>query len=214
MCNNSFFLVNKMSDIDRFELFTLVAQTCHLSQTATNLQFSKASLSKQIKKLERDLGVDLFLRSGRRLQLTAQGELLLQQCVRLKKELDDTRSICQSFHETPKGVLHIVALDYFAKRFIYPKLNLFLKKYPDLELIIDIDERIPQFEEESIDLAVGFSLIAPDHIIQRKMATTRFVMCAAPSYLKEHGTPISLSDLTYHRYIGHQARNEVCNTHL
>jgi DNA-binding transcriptional LysR family regulator len=203
-----------MSDLDRFEIFTHVAQTCSLSQTAKHLQVTKASLSKQIKKLEADLGVDLFSRTGRRFYLTNHGEILLQQCLRLKKELEDTRAICENFHAIPKGVLHIVALDFFAQKLIYPRLKEFMKKYPELDIILDISERIPDFEQEQVDIAVGFSLIAPDNVIQRSFATTRHVMCASPEYLKKFGTPQSLPDLLKHRYIGHRGRNEVCNTHL
>ena len=116
-----------MSDIDRFEIFTHVAQTCNLSQTAKRLQLTKAAISKQIKKLEMDLGVDLFLRAHRRLHLTDQGEILLQQCLRLKKELEDTRAVCANFHALPKGTLHVVALDFFAKKLIYPRLHKFVE---------------------------------------------------------------------------------------
>ncbi len=184
-----------MSDLDRFEIFTYVAQTCSLSQTAKYLDLTKASISKQIKKLETDLGIDLFLRNNQRLHLTDQGEMLLQQCLRLKKELDDTRTICNDFHATPKGILHIVALDYFAKKLIYPNLNEFIKKYHHLEIMIDISERIPDFEREQVDIAVGFSLIAPDNIVQRQLTTTRHVMCASPAYLQKHGEPNTLNDL-------------------
>ncbi len=203
-----------MPDLDRFEIFTYAAQTCSLSQASKHLQLTKASISKQIKKLEIDLGIDLFLRSGQRLHLTDQGEILLQQCLRLKKELDDTRTICKTFHATPKGLLYVVALDYFAKKLIYPRLNGFMKKYPQLEIIIDISERIPDFEHEQADIAVGFSLIAPDNIIQRSLTTTRHVMCASPAYLKKHGEPKTLNGLKEHYYIGHYARNEICHTHL
>lgn len=203
-----------MPDLDRFEIFTYVAQTCSLSQTTKHLQLTKASLSKQIKKLETDLGVDLFLRIGQRLHLTEQGEILLQQCMRLKKELDDTRAICKDFHAIPKGILHVVALDYFAKKLIYPRLDEFMKKYPELEMIIDISERIPNFEHEQVDIAVGFSLIAPNNIVQRSITTTRHVMCASPTYLKKHAEPKTLNDLKKHRYIGHFARNEICSSHL
>lgn len=203
-----------MSDLDRFEIFSYVAQTCSLSQAVTHLGLTKASISKQIKKLEADLGVDLFLRHGQRLHLTNQGEILLQQCLRLKKELDDTRAICKDFHAVPKGVLHVVALDYFAKKLIYPRLNEFMKKYSELEIIIDISERVPDFSNEQTDIAVGFSLIAPDDVVQRSLTTTRHVMCASPKYLKKHGEPLTLNDLRAHRYIGHYARNEICSTHL
>lgn len=203
-----------MPDLDRFEIFASVAQTCNLTQTAKYLKLTKTAISKQIKKLEADLRVDLFLRSGQRLHLTPQGEILLQQCLRLKKELEDTRNVCNDFHATPKGTLHVVVLHFFAKKLIYPRLDEFLKKYPELELIIDISERIPDFEQEQIDIAVGFSLIAPDNVIQCCMEVTRHVMCASPDYLKKYGTPETLQDLYEHRYIGHRARNEICHTHL
>lgn len=203
-----------MADLDRFEVFAYVAQTCSLSQTAKHLSLTKASLSKQIKKLEMDLGVDLFSRTGQRLHLTDQGEILLQQCLRLKKELEDTRAVCKDFHATPQGTLYIVALDYFAKKLIYPRLHEFMQKYPELEVIIDISERVPNFEHEQVDIAVGFSLIAPDNVIQRLLTTTRHVMCASPDYFKKHGKPEVLQDLYQHTYIGHYARSEICSTHL
>lgn len=203
-----------MADLDRFEIFTYVAQTCSLSQAANQLQLTKASISKHIKKLEADLGVDLFLRHGQRLHLTDQGSMLLQQCLRLKKELDDTRAICQDFHAIPTGILHVVALDYFARKLIYPRLNAFMKKYPQLEVMIDISERVPDFEHEQADIAVGFSLVAPDNVIQRRLTTTRHVMCASPEYFKKQGKPKTLNDLRKHSYIGHYARHEVCSTHL
>ena len=203
-----------MSDLDRFEIFAHVAQTCNLSQTSKHLQLTKASISKQIKKLEVDLGVDLFLRNGQRLHLTDQGEILLQQCLRLKKELDDTRAICKDFHAIPKGILYVVALDYFAKKLIYPRLDGFISKYPQLEIILDISERVPDFEHEQADIAVGFSLVAPNNVIQRSLTATRHIMCASPAYIKKYGEPETLNDLREHRYIGHYARNEICNTHL
>lgn len=198
-----------MSDLDRFELFACVAQTGSLTQAATLLETTKASLSKQIKRLEGDLKVDLFLRYGQRLHLTPQGKLLLEQCLRLKKELDDARSICQQFHEEPEGELHVVAFDYFVKKLIFPKLKIFLQRYPKLQLFIDTSERIPHFEREQVDLAVGFSLPAPEDIVQKKMATTRYVLCASAQYFKEKGEPKNLNDLKNHFYIGHSSRTEV-----
>ena len=118
-------LVNNMSDLDRFELFalTLLKIVGNITQTADKLQLTKAAVSKQIKKLEIYFRDNLFSRTGQRLRLTEQGKALLKQCLRLKIELDNTRSICEDFHDVPKGKLHVVALDFFAKKLIYPRLN-------------------------------------------------------------------------------------------
>ena len=197
-----------MSDLSRFELFAAVAQAKGLTAAANNLGLTKASLSKQIKQLEAEYQIDLFTRQAQRLHLTEQGKLLLTQCLRLKKELDDARSICKQFQEEPQGILHVVAFGFFAKKLIYPKLNFFLKKYPKIKLVIDTNERIPNFQQEQVDLAVGFSLMAPQDIIQKRMATTRYVLCASTQYFLEHGTPNTLNDLKNHLYIGHSSRSE------
>jgi DNA-binding transcriptional LysR family regulator len=195
-----------ISDLDRFELFTYVAQYGSLTQAAEALHMSKASLSKQIKHLEVDLKVDLFTRSTYRLQLTEAGTILLAQCLRLKKELDDARAVCQQLVDEPQGILKIVAFEYFARQLIFPKLPNFLTAYPKLELNIFISERIPDFEQEQIDLAVGFSLPAGDEIVRRSMMTTRYVLCASPSYFKKMGKPDDLIGLQQHLYIGHSSR--------
>jgi DNA-binding transcriptional LysR family regulator len=206
--NYCFLFTNMMSDLDRFELFTYVAQLGSLTQAALALGMAKPSLSKQIKRLEAELKIDLFSRQAQRLQLTEPGKLLLAHCLRLKKELDDVRTICQQFIEEPEGSLHIVVFEYFAKQLIFPKLNQFLERYPKLNLNITIAEKIPDFEREQIDLAVGFSLPAALDIVRKSITTTRYILCASPGYFKNHPMPKQLSDLKNHRYIGHSSRLE------
>lgn len=195
-----------MSDLDRFELFTYVAQCGSLTQAATALGISKPSLSKQIKRLETDLKVDLFSRTAYRLQLTEQGEILFAQCLRLRKELDDARSICQGLIDEPEGTLRVVAFEYFSERLIFPKLKSFMNKYPKLDIIIDTNERMPNFEKEQVDIAVGFSLSSSDDIVRKRIEITRFVLCASPEYFNKHGRPSELSDLKKHAYIEHSGR--------
>ncbi len=197
-----------MADLDRFELFTRVAEIGSITHAAEQLRMTKASLSKQIQRLEADLNINLFLRHKQRLHLTPEGQTLLFQCKRLCKELENTRDLCQAFHEEPTGTLHIVVFTYFAQRLIYPKLKGFLQLYPKLKLIIDPTEKVPDFTREQIDIAVGFSLPVPNpgEVIQKRILTTRYVLCASPGYFKLYGQPKHLKDLAHHRYIGHTER--------
>ncbi|MCF6776867.1 LysR family transcriptional regulator [Thiotrichales bacterium 19X7-9] len=197
-----------MSDLDRFELFITVAEASSLSEASEKLNLSKASLSKQIKRLETELKVDLFSRASYRLTLTAQGEILLQQAQRLKKELDNTRTICQQFYKEPQGRLHIVVFSYFAKRLIFPKLKSFLQQYPKLNLTIDTSEKIPDFEKEQVDISIGFSLPVPDSdiIIQRSMGRTDYLLCASEEYFSKHAIPKTLEDLKNHHILCHSSR--------
>lgn len=195
-----------MSDLDRFELFVHVALKGSLTKTADSLGTSKAALSKQIKKLEHDLRVDLFTRGGQRLQLTAAGQLLLNQCLRLQKELDDARTLCQQFHEEPEGALRIVCFYHFAYSLIFDRLEHFLSLYPKLQCSISLAERLPDFEREQVDLAIGFSVQVPEDIVRREMMTTRYTLCASPAYFAKYGKPTNLDQLHAHRYIEHQLR--------
>ena len=196
-----------MSDLDQFELFIYVAQYGSLTQAANKLGMGKPALSKQIKQLETKLNINLFTRHTYRLQLTEQGQLLLSQCLRLKKELDDARAVCQQLIDEPEGILKVTAFDYFAKKLILPKLAEFLLHYPKLELNLYISERIPHFEQEQMDLAIGFSLPVSDEIVRKSMMKTRYVLCASPSYFKKQGKPRHLTDLHQHFYIGHTSRD-------
>ena len=198
-----------MSDLDKFELFAHVAETGSITRAAEELGISKASLSKQLRGLEAAYEIELFTRHKQRLQITPQGELLLAQCKRLSRELEAARGICRQFHDEPKGKLHVVAFTYFANQLIFPKLKDFLKRYPKLEMRIDTTERIPDFIQEQVDIAVGFSLPVPhpSDVIQRRMATTHYILCASAQYFKEFGIPTTLEDLHNHRYIAHVSRS-------
>lgn len=198
-----------MSDLDRFELFVSVVEQGSLTQAASHLGCTKAALSKQIKRLEADYSINLFRRHKQRLLLTPEGELLYQQGLRLRKELDAARNICKSLRAEPEGDMHVVVFQYFAKRLVFPRLGEFLQRYPKLKLRIDTTERVPDFVKERIDLALGFSLPPPnaDETVQKRMATTRYVLCATPDYFKQFGMPQKLEDLRGHRYICHASRS-------
>lgn len=198
-----------MSDLDRFEIFTVIAETESLTRAAQLLGVSKPALSRQLKRLEEELNIDLFTRENLRLHLTETGRLLLAQCQRLKKELEETRAICAGLHDEPQGVLRIVALEFFARKLIYPKLEKFMARYPRLKIYIDSSERVPNFEKDKVDIAVGFTLPMPDEIVQKKMQNIRYVMAASPKYFDQYGRPENLKDLLQHQYIGHKVRDEV-----
>ncbi|MCX7122724.1 MAG: LysR family transcriptional regulator [Gammaproteobacteria bacterium] len=197
-----------MSDLDRFEIFTHVAQLGSITQAASQLKTTKAALSKQIKRLEADFNITLFTRHKQRITLTDQGESLLEQCLRLRHELDEARSLCKHFHDEHEGHLHVVAFSYFAQKLIFPRLKSFLEQYPKISLRIDTTERVPNFIEEQIDLALGFALPVPNpgEVVQKRMATTRYILCASLQYFAEKGTPQTLEDLHQHHYISHIAR--------
>lgn len=200
-------LKNKKISLSQFEVFLVVADSLSFTLAANTLGVSRASISQSIKALERELEVPLFLRTTRSISLTSEGESLFEQCYRLRYELDNTRDLVRSFHNKPKGKLKISCNPFLAEKVLFPILVQYKELFPDVELIVVIEERIPDFDKDQTDIAFGVNWKAPDDLIARKIGETRYMLCASPNYLKLYGAPNGLEDLKKHNFIPHTSRH-------
>lgn len=195
-----------MSKFNQIYAFIAVIEANSFAKAARNLNISTAAVSKQINSLEKTLGIELLHRTTRRLELTEAGKLYFDHCKKLLIEIEEAERLISTMRSEPIGILNVVCGRYFADRFIFPYLKNFIQKYPQVELNIELAERIPDILNEKIDLVVGYSLSGPPASIQRKIASTSYVICASPNYLKKFGTPMKPSDLTQHHYLAHSMR--------
>lgn len=193
--------------LQHFETFLAVAQTQSFTAAAKQLGTTKAAVSQKIRALESSLKLPLFIRSTRKVSLTDEGELLLAQCKRLQTELESARSLVSGFHDTPTGTLRVSCNPYFTESHLMPILRKYREQFPNVTIDILIEERMPDMQQENIDIVFGINWQAPDDVIARKIAKTRYVLCASPDYLKKFGTPKTLQDLSAHQYIPHGGRS-------
>lgn len=192
--------------LQHFETFLIVAKTGSFTAAAKQLGISKAAVSHTIRLLEESLQVGLFIRTTRRVSLTDEGSLLLSQCERLKCELDTTRDLVAGFIEAPSGKLRISCNPYLVEARFLSVLQDYIEKYPQVEIDVLAEERMPDMQREQIDIVFGINWPAPEDIVARPIGKTRYVLCASPAYLKKNGTPKKLKDLEKHRYIPHLGR--------
>jgi DNA-binding transcriptional LysR family regulator len=195
-----------MTTLNRILTFAKVAEHQSFVGAGRALGISKVAVSKQISQLEQELGVTLFLRTTRNVSLTEAGIQLLGAAEPFLAELNDLEGILHGLGKEPSGRLRILSNPYFAKTIIIPHLNAFHDQFPKVTVEIDFSERIADFEKENIDLMIGMSISGPENSVQRKIMTTRYVLCAAPSYLKKHDQPLKPADLKQHAYITHTMR--------
>ncbi len=194
--------------LNQFEQFILVAETGSITQAAESLHVTKSALSQSIKQLEDALKVPLFFRTTRKITLTHEGELLLAQCQRLKSELDTTRHLVGNFHEKPRGLLRISAPFYLANKVLLKLVEQYQKRYENIKVELIIEERLPNFHKENLDIAFGINWPPHEDIIRRPIGKTKYILCASPKYLKNHGTPTRLSELAGHSYLHHTGRGK------
>ena len=187
-------------------LIVLIADLDSLAAAARELKVTPAAVSKQLTKMEKELKVQLLLRSTRRVELTDIGREYCVQCQRVLEEASQADALILKIKAIPSGTLHVLSNPHFAASYIVPYIGKFLSEYPEMHLNLELGERIPNLSEEDIDVVIGMSISASGDIIQKKIATTSYVYCASSEYLKVFGIPEKPEDLKKHRYITHNMR--------
>jgi DNA-binding transcriptional LysR family regulator len=195
-----------MPDLSQIKTFVLTSKLGSLAAAARALGISPAAVSKQLTRLEEELGLQLLLRSTRRLELTEVGINYCFQCRRILEEMEAASALISQIKVVPNGVLKVVSGRHFAASYIVPHMKEFLLRYPEIELNLELAERIPDLNAEAIDVLIGMSISATGDAIQKRIMTTSYSFCASPTYLKQFGFPEKPDDLKNHRYIAHSMR--------
>ncbi|AEB27940.1 LysR family transcriptional regulator [Francisella hispaniensis] len=197
---------HKNISISLFEAFYQLVVHGSFTNTAKALGISKAAVSHTIKQLEKELRVDLLNRTTRSLSLTHEGRLLFNYCRNLQNEIDNIRDLAESFHKEPSGTLKISTSSFFAQNILINLIKEYSKKFSKVKIEVSIEEKMPDFKANEVDIIFAVNWTPPEDIVARKIATTRYVLCASPTYLKKNGFPSNLSDLANHNYIPHKSR--------
>lgn len=195
-----------MPDLTQIETFVLVSELGSLAAVSRKLGISPAAVSKQLSRLEEELGLQLLVRSTRHVELTDVGTNYCFQCRRILEEVEEASALISQVKAAPHGILKVVSGRHFANAYIIPHMKEFLVKYPHIELNLELAERVPDLTSEAIDVVIGMSISATGDVIQKRIATTFYSFCASPDYLKQFGVPKKPEDLKNHRYITHSMR--------
>lgn len=195
-----------MSKMERISSFIRVVEENGFAAAARKVGVSTAAMSRQVSRLENELGVNLLHRSTRQLRLTELGAHYFQQCKQALGGLSEAELLLAGDQAEAKGVLNVTCSSYFALQYLIPRLAEFRALNPGLQIKLNLAERFPDLAQEGVDVLFGVSLQGPSELIRRRVATTRFVLCASPVYLKKHGCPKTPADLSKHFYITHSLR--------
>jgi len=178
-----------------------LARAGGMSAAARELDVTPAAVSKRLAQIEARLGVRLFNRSTRRLSLTAEGEVYLENARRILGEIDDLDALIASRQAAPRGLLKVNAPLGFGRSYIAPAIAEFAQQYPEVSLQLQLTDLPADFVREAFDVAVRFGDLPDTSLIARKIAPNRRLVCASPGYLKKHGTPATPHDLARHQCI-------------
>jgi DNA-binding transcriptional LysR family regulator len=182
--------------------FSALARAGSLSAAGRELGISTAAVSKHLALMEARIGVALVNRSTRRMSLTPEGELYLEQARRILASIDDLEQQLGVSKGVPQGLLRVNATLGFGRSHIAPLISAFVRKHPAVEVQLQLSVNPPALTEDAFDVCVRFGAPPDSRVIARNLAPNRRLLCASPGYLAKRGVPKTPSDLARHNCIG------------
>ena len=179
-------------------VFLTVVRKGGFAAAAEELGLSPAYVSKRIQILETTLGSRLLHRTSRRVALTDDGERVQRWAVRILDDVQQLQDELSEAHTAPRGRLHLCSSFGFGRNHVAPAISLLAEQYPELEIRLDVFDRVVDIVHEGFDLEIHVGDDIAGQHIGRRLVTNNRVLCASPDYLKRRGVPESLQDLQQH----------------
>ena len=187
--------------MDRFlemRVFAAVVDAGSFVNASEALDLSKAAVSRIVADLETRLGVRLLHRTTRRQSLTAEGERFHARSKELLAAVDEAEAEVTERSGRAVGLLKVSAPVSFGLLHLAPLWADFMRQHPELELEVNLSDRIVDVVDEGIDLAVRIARLRNSTLVSRQLSSTRLVLCASKRYLRKRGMPQHLEDLAQH----------------
>ena len=184
-----------MSITNQLTLFIDVVQQGSFAKAAAIHEMDNSSLSKQIKKLETTLGVQLLNRSTRSFSLTSAGEEILAQAHVIVDTLSDIQSTADSYQSQPKGMLRITSGMFFGQQYIQPVINQFMQQYPHVKITLMLDDKRSDIIGDHFDLAFRMGKLNDSNLMVKKIASTHFALVASDGFIAHYGLPTTPEEL-------------------
>lgn len=188
-------------DWNRARAFLVTAEEGSLAAAARSLGMAQPTLGRQVTALEREIGVDLFTRRGRGLELTPNGIKLLAH-VRLMGEAASRFSLSASGKsEFIEGNVCITASELLSAFVLPPMIQTLRDMEPGIEIEINATNEERDLNRREADIAIRNFRPTQPELITRKLGSVRGHLYAAKSYLQQLGNPKSMAELNKASYI-------------
>lgn len=179
-------------------VFTAVISAGSFSEAARRLGMSPSAVSKLVGRLEARLRTRLLNRSTRSLDLTAEGERFYRESQCILEQITALEEGILVDAPQPVGDIRVNINLPLGLNYILDLLPVFLERYPTINLMVELTDTVVDLVAHHADVAIRVGPMRDSGLLQRKLAQTRLITVAAPSYLERHGVPTTVSGLAKH----------------
>lgn len=189
-----------------------VAEHQSITAAANRLNISAATASAAIKRVEKQLGTELFIRSTRQLRLSAAGERYLPKCQQAIALLNQAKQTVKNEENIIDGELRIALPSDLGRNVILPLLDQFIDDHPLLHVKIHVSNRLGDFSRDPVDVALRYGSSYDDNLYGFKICDTPQSLYASPAYLQKYGTPTHPDELNGHNGLFYQLYERIFDT--
>jgi DNA-binding transcriptional LysR family regulator len=181
--------------LDDIIIFTKVIEHNSFSKASHLLRIPKSTISRRISQMEERLRVKLLNRTTRRLSPTHIGQAYYEKCVVILEGFEEAESLIKGLQAEPKGRLRITVPYELGLLFLKEAVMDFIKTYPDINLELELTNRMVDLIDESYDLALRIGPLADSSLTAVKVLAMQGGIYASPSYWRARTLPQSPSNL-------------------
>lgn len=180
-------MIDNMPDLNLVRLFVAMVESRNLSAAAQRCGMTRSNMSHRLKRLELDLGAQLFRRTTRHVELTQAGQLLYQHGIRLLDEMRAVQAAIDSLDGTVRGDVRIRLPTGLGHLYLAPVLLDFARAYPDIALRVHINDGIGDLISAEVDIALKITSSPPEDHVARRLCGIQWCLCASPDFLDRNG---------------------------
>ncbi len=187
---------------DDLKIFVTVVDSGTLSAASVHLGQTTSGVSRALSRLEDKLATSLLTRTTRRMELTEEGELFLQQARAILGAMEQAEEAIRIRRQKPAGRLCVDAASPFMLHCVVPHVAEFRALYPDIRLELSSNDQIADLIEHRTDIAIRIGALSDSTLHARALSASPLHVLASPDYLRRHGTPKTPEQLAGHGLLG------------
>ena len=187
-----------MDKLKQIEAFIAVVEHGSMAAAALTQDVTPVMIGRRINALEARLGVKLLHRSTRRIAVTEQGAVFMEQCKKALGALDRAALLVAEGRHKATGHLIVSAPAAFGRKHVAPHAPDFLRANPDVRISFNLTDRVVDLVREGYDLGIRIGGAIDPNFVAIRLASNKRVVCGTPAYFAKHGVPRTLDDLAKH----------------
>lgn len=198
--------------LEDLQVVLKVAEFRSITAAAESLDIRTATASAALKRVERALGAELFIRTTRQLRVSKAGERYIPQCEQALLMLEQAKQTMRGDLDIVDGEIRIALPSDLGRNIVTPWLDEFLDTYPKVSLRVNISDSNIDFYRDSVDVALRYGSPNDASLYGFKICNVPGLLCASPRYLNINGTPKHPNDLLSHNGLFYQLRDIINDT--